>query len=148
VIAPSQIPRRAGERIKTDRRDCLRLAECSPAGELRAVWVPDLEDEAIRDLARAREDAVHSRTQARQQLKGFLLRHDVRYPGKTSWTKSFHVWLGTLNFGPAGAQTAFTEYQLAVQSRRPKGRATDPRTGTVDPRLALRTGCRQPAGAA
>ena len=116
VIAPSQIPRRAGERIKTDRRDCLRLAECSRAGELRAVWIPDLEDEAIRDLARAREDAVHSRTQARQQLKGFLLRHDVSYPGKTSWTKSFHVWLGTLNFGPASAQTAFTEYQLAVQA--------------------------------
>ena len=116
MIAPSQIPRRAGERIKTDRRDCLRLAECSRAGELRAVWIPDLEDEAIRDLARAREDAVHSQTQARQQLKGFLLRHDVRYPGKTSWTKSFHVWLGTLNFGPAGAQTAFTDYQLAVQA--------------------------------
>jgi transposase len=116
VIAPSQIPRRAGERIKTDRRDCLRLAECSRAGELRAVWIPDLEDEAIRDLARAREDAVHSRTQARRQLKGFLLRHDVSYPGKTSWTKSFHVWLGTLNFGPASAQTAFTEYQLAVQA--------------------------------
>ncbi len=69
-----------GDRIKTDRRDCLRLAELARAGELRAVWIPDPADEAIRDLARAREDAVNARTQVRQQLKGFLLRHDVRMP--------------------------------------------------------------------
>lgn len=116
VIAPSQIPRRAGDRIKTDRRDCLRLAECSRAGELRAIWIPDPQDEAIRDLSRAREDAVNSRTQARHQLKGFLLRHEVRFAGKTSWTKTFYRWLGTLNFGQDAAQTAFTEYWLAVQA--------------------------------
>lgn len=116
VIAPSLIPKRAGERIKTDRRDCLRLAECSRAGELRAVWIPDPEDEAIRDLARAREDAVNSRTQARHQLKGFLLRHGVRFAGKTSWSKTYYRWLGTLNFERSGAQTAFTEYWQAVQS--------------------------------
>lgn len=74
VIAPSQMPRRAGERIKTDRRDSLRLAECSRAGELKAVWIPDAHLEAIRDLSRAREDAVKARRQVRQQLKGFLLR--------------------------------------------------------------------------
>ena len=78
VIAPSLIPKRAGDRIKTDGRDGLRLAELARAGELRAVWIPDPADEAIRDLARAREDAVNARTQVRQQLKGFLLRHDVR----------------------------------------------------------------------
>lgn len=116
VIAPSQMPRRAGDRIKTDRRDSLRLAECSRSGDLRAVWIPDASDEAIRDLARAREDAVQCRARARQQLKGFLLRHDVRYPGKTSWSKSFYVWLGTLNFGYGPAQTAFTEYWLAVEA--------------------------------
>lgn len=116
VIAPSQVPRRTGERIKTDRRDCLRLAECSRAGELRAIWIPDPEDEAIRDLSRAREDAVNSRTQARHQLKGFLLRHEVRFAGKTSWTKTFYRWLGTLNFGASAAQTAFTEYWQAVQA--------------------------------
>ncbi len=65
VIAPSLIPRRAGDRIKTDGRDCLRLAESSRAGELRAVWVPDARDEGVRDLSRAREDAVNARTQAR-----------------------------------------------------------------------------------
>jgi len=114
VIAPSLIPKRAGDRVKTDRRDGLRLAELVRAGELRAVWIPDPADEAIRDLARAREDAVNARTQARHQLKGFLLRHDVRYAGKTSWSKTYYRWLATLNFGLPGAQTAFTEYWQAV----------------------------------
>jgi len=116
VIAPSLIPKRAGDRVKTDRRDCLRLAELARAGELRAVWVPDPADEAIRDLARAREDAVHARTQARQQLKSFLLRHEVRYPHKTSWSKSFYRWLATLSFARAETQTAFTEYWQAITS--------------------------------
>src|ERR1022692_210224 len=115
-IAPSLIPKRAGDRVKTDRRDSLGLAELSRAGELRAVWIPDPADEAIRDLARAREDAVNARTQVRQQLKGFLLRHDVRYAGKTSWSKSYYRWLATLNFGLSGAQTAFTEYWQAVSA--------------------------------
>lgn len=115
VIAPSLIPKRAGDRIKTDRRDSVRLAELSRAGELRSVWVPDPRDEAIRDLSRAREAAIHDRTQARLRLRGFLLRHGLRYPGKTAWTKSFHLWLTTLNFGPDGSHTAFTEYQMAVQ---------------------------------
>ena len=114
VIAPSLIPKRAGERIKTDRRDSVRLAELARAGELRAVWIPDPAAEAIRDLARAREDAVNARTQVRQQLKGFLLRHDVRYASKTSWSKTFYRWLATLNFARAEAQTAFTEYWQAV----------------------------------
>jgi transposase len=114
VIAPSLIPRRAGDRIKTDHRDGLRLAELARAGELHAVWIPDPADEAIRDLARAREDAVNARTQARHQLKGFLLRHDVRYVGKTSWSKTYYRWLATLNFGLPSAQTAFTEYWQAV----------------------------------
>ncbi len=116
VIAPSQMPRRPGTRIKTDQRDCVQLAECSRAGQLRAVWIPDPADEAIRDLARAREDAVHLRTQQRQQLKSFLLRHGVRYPGKTAWTKTFGRWLATLNFGDGAAQTAFTEYTLAAHT--------------------------------
>jgi transposase len=114
VIAPSLIPKRAGDRVKTDRRDGLRLAELARSGELRAVWIPDPTDEAIRDLARAREDALNARTQARHQLKGFLLRHDVRYTGRTSWSKTYYRWLAMLNFGESGAQTAFTEYWQAV----------------------------------
>lgn len=116
VIAPSQMPRRPGDRVKTDGRDCVQLAECSRAGQLRAVWIPDPADEAVRDLARAREDAVNSRTKARQQLKGFLLRHGLRYGGKTSWTIAFYRWLATLSFEAGASQTAFTEYWLAVQA--------------------------------
>jgi transposase len=116
VIAPSLIPKRAGDRVKADRRDSLRLAELSRAGELRAIWIPDPADEAIRDLARAREDAVNARTQVRHQLKGFLLRHGVRYAGRTSWSKAYYRWLATLNFGAAGAQTAFTDYWQAVSA--------------------------------
>ena len=116
IIAPSQIPRRPGDRIKTDGRDSVQLAECSRAGQLSAVWIPEPEDEAIRDLSRACEDAVNSRVQMRHQLKGFLLRHGVRYTGKTSWCGVYYRWLATLNFGAAAAQTAFTEYWQAVQS--------------------------------
>ena len=116
IIAPSLIPKRAGDRVKTDRRDCLRLAELSRAGELKAIWIPDPADEAIRELSRAREDAVTARTRARHQLRGFLLRHDIRYPGKTAWTKTFGRWLATLSFDAPGSQIAFTEYCLAVQS--------------------------------
>lgn len=117
VIAPSQMPKRpAASRAKTDARDSVALAECSRAGQLRAVWVPEPADEAIRDLTRAREDGINSRTKARQQLKSFLLRHGVRYGGKTSWCKLHYRWLADLNFGATAAQTAFTEYLLAVQA--------------------------------
>ena len=115
VIAPSLMPRRPGDRVKTDRRDGVRLAELERAGELKPIWIPEPEDEAIRDLARAREDAVNARTQARHQLKGFLLRHGLRYAGKSAWSKSFYRWLATLAFEHTPAQTAFTEYQLAIQ---------------------------------
>jgi len=67
-------------------------------------------------ICRAREDAVNARTQARDELKCFLLRHDVRYAGKTSWGKTYYRWLATSNFGLAGAQTAFTEYWQAVMA--------------------------------
>jgi transposase len=117
VIAPSQTPRRAGSRIKTDGRDGVQLAECSRAGQLSAVWIPDPGDEAMRDLARAREDAIDSRRRQRQQLRSFLLRHGVRYEeGKKAWTQKYLRWLGTLNFGSGPAQTAFTEYVLAQQA--------------------------------
>jgi transposase len=110
------IPRRAGDRVKNDRRDCGRLAELSRAGELKAIWVPDEAHEAVRDLCRAREDAVQMRLRARQQLKAFLLRHDRRYPGKTSWTKTHTRWIADQRFDHAGETISLTEYQLAVQA--------------------------------
>lgn len=116
IIAPSLIPRRAGERIKTDRRDCGRLAELSRAGELKAIWVPDAAHEAIRNLWRAREDAVNARLKACQQLKAFLLRTGRRYEGKTAWTKMYARWIAAQHFDERSDQIALTEYQLAVQA--------------------------------
>jgi transposase len=86
VVAPSLIPRRAGDRVKTDRRDAASLARLHRAGELTAVWVPDAGHEAVRDLVRARLDAVHALRRARQQLSGFLLRQGCHY-GRPAWTK-------------------------------------------------------------
>lgn len=116
VIAPSKTPRQPGNRVKTDARDSIELAEYSRLGKLTVVWIPDPADEAIRDLARAREDAVNSRRQMRQQLKGFLLRHDRRYGGKTSWCGAHDHWLARQSFDAAATQTAFTEYWQAVKS--------------------------------
>jgi transposase len=116
VIAPSLVPRRPGDRIKTDGRDAVALAEFSRAGQLRAVWVPTRADEAIRDLSRAREDAVKSRLQMRQQLKGFLLRHGRVYGGKTSWCGAHDRWLSEVKFDEDAARIAFTEYWLATQA--------------------------------
>src|SRR6266571_873544 len=86
VVAPSLIPKKPGDRVKTNRRDALNLAKLLRAGELTAVWVPDARHEAMRDLVRARLDAVHSLRRARQQLSGFLLRHGCHY-GRPAWTK-------------------------------------------------------------
>jgi transposase len=115
VIAPSKTPRRPGDRVKTDTRDCIMLAEYSRSGSLHAVWIPDAADEDIRDLSRAREDAIEARHRARLQLKSFLLRHDVRYAGKTSWGAAHYRWLAEQSFAGA-SHTAFTEYCLTVQA--------------------------------
>ena len=86
VVAPSMIPTRAGDRVKTDRRDARKLARLLRVGELTAVYIPEPTDEAIRDLCRARTDAVDDRRRSRHRLKGFLLRHGYRYQGKSAWT--------------------------------------------------------------
>ena len=94
VVAPSLIPRRSGERVKTDRRDALMLARLHRAGELRAVWVPDEEQEAMRDLTRAREDLKGIELKARQCLGAFLLRHGRVYrEGRSRWTAKHFRWL-------------------------------------------------------
>jgi transposase len=116
IAAPSLIPRRAGERVKNDRRDCSRLAELSRAGELKAIWVPDEAHEAMRNLWRAREDAVGMRLKARQHLQAFLLRHGRRYPGKTTWTKSHEGWIAQQRFDHDADRIVLTEYQLAAQA--------------------------------
>lgn len=114
VVSPSLIPKRSGDRVKTDRRDCLQLARLHRAGELSAVYVPGPEDEAIRDLVRAREDARAAGHKARQQLKALLLRSGIRYEGKTSWTAAHLRWLARLKLPLAAQQIAFQEYLDAV----------------------------------
>ena len=87
VVAPSLIPSRAGDRIKADRRDARKLARLHRAGELAAVHVPEASDEAMRDLCRARTDAVQELRRGRAQLKAFLLRNGYRYTGKSAWSE-------------------------------------------------------------
>jgi len=94
VIAPSLIPTKAGDRVKTDRRDAEKLARCFRAGELTAVWVPDAAHEALRDLVRAREAAKKDQLRHRHRLGKFLLRHGKRptNAGK-AWTKKYVNWI-------------------------------------------------------
>jgi transposase len=114
VVAPSCTPKKPGERIKTDRRDGIKLARLARAGELTAVYVPDEHDEAMRDLMRAREDAVRAQLRARQQLKALLLRNEIRYVGKSSWTPAHVRWLANLKLPQPQQQIAFQEYLEAV----------------------------------
>jgi transposase len=93
VIAPSLIPTKAGDRVKTDRRDAEKLARNYRAGELTAVWVPDADHEALRDLVRARESAKKDQLKARHRLSKFLLRHGRRPEGLKAWTKQYLDWI-------------------------------------------------------
>src|ERR1700730_9328609 len=115
VVAPSLIPKRAGDRIKTDRRDAVSRAKLHRAGELRAVGVPDTRHEAMGDLVRARLDAVHSLRRARQQLSGFLLRQGCHY-GRPAWTKLHRRWLTGLRFEHAVHHIVLKDYIQAVQA--------------------------------
>lgn len=90
VVSPTHIPKASSERVKTDKRDALNLARLLRSGDLRGIYVPDIEDESLRDLSRAREDAMHDLSQARRRLKSFLLRHDIRYEGRANWSAA-HV---------------------------------------------------------
>jgi len=114
VVSPSMVPKRSGDRVKTDRRDSLTLARLHRAGELRAISVPDDTDEAMRDLVRAREDAVVVGTQAKYRLKAFLLRQGRRYPGREGWTMAYRRWLADLSFPTAAQHTALQEYRDAI----------------------------------
>src|SRR6266446_2287259 len=115
VVAPSLIPKRAGDRVKTDRRDAASLARLHRAGELTAVWVPDTGHEAMRDLVRARLDAVHALRRARQQLSGFLLRQGCHY-GRPAWTKLHRRWLTGLRFEHAVHHIVLEDYIQAVEA--------------------------------
>ena len=116
VVAPSLIPKKAGDRVKTDRRDSLMLARLHRAHELTAVWVPDGEHEALRDLTRARSDMKDLERRARQRLLAFLLRHGRRHEGKSNWTQAHFRWLETVKFDHPAQQIVMQEYIDTVLS--------------------------------
>lgn len=115
VVAPSMIPRKSGNRIKNDRRDALNLARLHRAGQLTAVYVPTIEDEAMRDLIRGREDAVKALRVSRQTLLGFLLRHGHRYSGKSHWSKAHLNWIADIKMPHRAQQVTLQEYIHTVQ---------------------------------
>jgi transposase len=115
VAAPSLIPKRPGDKVKTNRRDAVSLTKLLRAGELTAVWVPDEHHEAMRDLVRAREAAKRDLTSKRQQVSALLLRQGRHYPGKTTWTKAHMNWLASQRLDHVERRIAFEEMMLAIR---------------------------------
>jgi transposase len=117
VVAPSLIPRLPGDRVKTDRRDCRRLARLHRAGELVAIRVPTEAEEAVRDLCRARADLVADRTRTRHRLSKFLLRHDRIWRDATAWTVKHEQWLVGQRFDDPALRTTYGHYRASLAAR-------------------------------
>jgi transposase len=115
VVAPSLIPKRPGDRVKTNRRDAVGLAKLLRAGELTAVWVPDEGHEAMRDLIRARATAVETLRVHRQQVSAFMLKHGRHYPRKKGWTMRYLRWLQEQQFDHPAQQIVLQEAVEAVR---------------------------------
>lgn len=113
VIAPSLIPHKPGDRIKTNRRDAEKLARLFRAGELTEIWTPNTAHEAMRDLIRAREAAVKDRTRKRQEIRSFLLRHGKIFPGMKAWGTKYFKWMHELSFAYSGQQAVLQELIMA-----------------------------------
>ena len=138
VVNPSSMPKRSGDRVKTDRRDGEALARLHRAGELTAIYIPTADDEALRDLVRAREDAVGLSTQATHRLTAFLLRQGRRYPGRAGWTQPYRRWLADLSFSLAPQHIALQEYRDTIdETERRVERVTD-QLRHLTPELSLR----------
>jgi transposase len=114
VVAPSLVPRRPGDRVRTNRRDALTLARLLRAGELTGVWVPDPTHEAMRDLVRARTAAMEAVRRARQQLQGFLLRPGRVFTGRKAWSPAHRRWLAGLRFAHPAQQVVLQEQLDAI----------------------------------
>jgi transposase len=117
VIAPSLIPTAPGDRVKTDARDCRRLARLHRAGELVAIRIPTPTEEAVRDLCRTRADMVADRTRARHRLSKFLLRHGRIWRGGVAWTQAFDRWLASQRFDEPALTTTFRHYRAVLEVR-------------------------------
>lgn len=114
VVAPSLIPKKAGDRVKTNRRDAIQLARLMRSGDLTPVSVPQVEDDASRDLSRAREDALRDLKTAKHRLNAFLLRHDIRYTGRATWSPAHLRWLSEVVCPTPAQQIVFQAYVRAV----------------------------------
>jgi len=117
VVAPTLVPIRSGDRVKTDRRDAVKLARSYRAGDLTAVWVPDAAHEALRDLVRAREAAKKDQLRARHRLSKFLLRQGRRPPvGVRPWTERYLTWVRQdVHFTLAAQEAALVDYLHEVE---------------------------------
>lgn len=113
-VAPSLIPKKAGDRVKTDRRDAMQLARLMRSGDLTPVYVPAVDDEAIRDLSRAREETLRDLKAAKLRLKAFLLRHDIRSTGRANWSPAPLRWLSEVLCPTPAQQLVFQEYVQTV----------------------------------
>src|SRR5881227_3030487 len=116
VVAPSMTPTRTGDRVKTDKRDARKLARLLRAGELTPVYVPEATDEAIRDLCRARTDAVDDQRRCRHRLKAFLLRHGYRYQGKANWSQPHMRYLRELVLPHPAMKAILEEYLQGIDA--------------------------------
>ena len=129
MVAPSCIPKKASDRVKTDRRDAMQLARLLRSGDLTPVYIPSVEDEAIRDVVRAREDVLKDLKAAKVRLKAFLLRQDIRYEGRANWTAAHLRWLANV-VCPTPAQ------QMVFQEIRPGGLRADRAPAALGSRTA------------
>ena len=137
VVAPALIPKRAGERIKTNRRDAVTLARLHRAGELTGVWAPDPAHEVVRDLARAREAAADDLRRKRQQLLSFLLRHSRIYSGGGHWTLAHRRWLAGQKFEHAAQQIVFQEGIDAIEDSLQRLRRLERQLALVVPEWSM-----------
>src|SRR5215510_8448946 len=113
-VAPSLIPNKAGNRVQTDRRDARQLARLMRSGDLTPVYVPAIDDDAIRDLSRAREETLRDLKEAKLRFKAFLLRHDSRYTGRANWSPAHLRWLSEVVCPTPAQQIVFQEYVQTV----------------------------------
>ena len=137
VVAPALIPKRSGERIKTNRRDAVTLARLHRAGELTGVWAPDAAHEAVRDLVRAREAAADDLRRKRQQLLSFLLRHSRIYSGGGHWTLAHRRWLAGQKFEHAAQQIVFQEGIDAIEDALQRLRRLEKQLAVIVPEWSM-----------
>ena len=137
VVAPALIPKRAGERIKTNRRDAVTLARLHRAGELTGVWAPEEAHEAVRDLVRAREASADDLRRKRQQLLSFLLRHSRIYSGGGHWTLAHRRWLADQKFEHAAQQIVFQEGIDAIEDALQRLRRLEKQLALIVPEWSM-----------